>query len=186
MCTAPARDAIRYEQKVFDELGTRTIYHGPPNDETDQAWYDLYMVGLSRITKEEAAMLPNWTEPIVGDEDHYIITLDYIHQLHCLNMVRMALWPERYGEPVLGEPIMKDDPTPFDHVDHCINILRENIVCNADITPDPYQWDEDKRQIMPRFDSVRTCRNFEAIQEWQMQHRMTVPVETWKWTHVGN
>lgn len=43
MCTAPARDAIRYEQKVFDELGTRTIYHGPPNDETDQAWYDLYM-----------------------------------------------------------------------------------------------------------------------------------------------
>jgi hypothetical protein len=40
--TAPARAAIKYEQKVFSTFGEKTMYHGPPTNETDIHWEDLY------------------------------------------------------------------------------------------------------------------------------------------------
>ena len=78
-----------------------------PTDATDEAWESLYpsqslfliekqygdllllygfdpSVGLSRISKAESKKLANWTEPIPGDESHYVISLDVFHQIHCL------------------------------------------------------------------------------------------------------
>lgn len=43
-----------------------------------------------------AAQLPNRTTRIPGDDDGYIIGLDVLHQLHCLNMLRKSLYPDRY------------------------------------------------------------------------------------------
>jgi len=42
------------------------------------------LVGVSRITKEEASHLTNHTTRLPGDEDHYVVQLDVFHQLHCL------------------------------------------------------------------------------------------------------
>lgn len=42
------------------------------------------LVGISRITKEQAAQLPNKTQPIPGDDGYYISELDVFHNLHCL------------------------------------------------------------------------------------------------------
>ncbi|KZT37787.1 hypothetical protein SISSUDRAFT_819927 [Sistotremastrum suecicum HHB10207 ss-3] len=162
---SPAQGAVKYERRVFDVLGTVTKYHGPPTDETDEAWDNLYMIGLSRINEVEASQIANWTERIPNDEDHFIISLDVFHQLHCLNHIRRALSPERYGPQMHTAPIIPGGP-PFDHVDHCLNILRESVVCNADITPNVFQWNEEKKQIFPHFDSVHTCRNWESIMEW--------------------
>lgn len=44
----------------------------------------LSLVGVSRITKEEASKLVNQTYRLPGDEDHYVVHLDVFHQLHCL------------------------------------------------------------------------------------------------------
>lgn len=41
-------------------------------------------VGVSRIPKETAAKLVNYTIPIPGDPGYYIISLNVFHQLHCL------------------------------------------------------------------------------------------------------
>ncbi|KZT37790.1 hypothetical protein SISSUDRAFT_1062539 [Sistotremastrum suecicum HHB10207 ss-3] len=130
--------------------------------------------GVSWITKDEAALLPNWTEPLPGHEkdEHYLINLDVFHQLHCLNFIRKALNPERYGPAGLGPPLYKDDPTPFDHTDHCVNIIRENIMCNADITPNVWQWNEERQVIFPHFDTIRTCRNFDAIYDWAKEREV--------------
>lgn len=46
--------------------------------------YNLHLVGVSRITKEEAYQLVNQTYRLPGDEDHFVIQLDVFHQLHCL------------------------------------------------------------------------------------------------------
>ena len=53
--------------------------------------------GLSQISKEEAARLRISTTPIPGHEDLYIIQLDVFHQLHCLNSIRMAMWPDHFN-----------------------------------------------------------------------------------------
>ena len=41
-------------------------------------------IGISKITKSEAEMLPNHTLPIPGDEGNYVAALSVFHQLHCL------------------------------------------------------------------------------------------------------
>ncbi|KZS89073.1 hypothetical protein SISNIDRAFT_417280, partial [Sistotremastrum niveocremeum HHB9708] len=146
------------------------IYHGPPTDETDDAWFSLYPIGLSRITAEQEAKLANWTSRIPGDEEHYIISLDFFHHMHCLNLVRRALWPERYGPYTFDDPIVGD--VPFDHADHCINIIRENIMCDADITPNVFRWDEEEQEAFPHFDVVHTCRSWDSITEWASEHRL--------------
>lgn len=51
-------------------------------------------MGISWITEEEAALIPNRTEPLPGNEGRYAISLDVFHQLHCL--VRLHL--ERHGQ----------------------------------------------------------------------------------------
>ncbi|KZT36409.1 hypothetical protein SISSUDRAFT_1034870 [Sistotremastrum suecicum HHB10207 ss-3] len=172
---SPAQEVVRYERRTFTELGVRTIYHGPPTDETDRAWDALYPVGMTRIPNEDAAKMANWTERIAGDESHSLVVLEVYHQLHCLNHLRKALSPERYGHMHLGEPILEGDPTPFDHTDHCINILRESVMCTVDITPNVFQWSDLKRQVWPHFDSVHTCRNFDAINEWAAGHALLEP-----------
>ena len=53
-------------------------------------------VGITRIDGAMAAQLPNRTTRIPGDEDGYVVGLDVFHQLHCVNMLRKSLYPDRY------------------------------------------------------------------------------------------
>jgi hypothetical protein len=39
----PVDEAVRYEHRVFPKLTDKTIYHGPPAPDVDQAWDDLYV-----------------------------------------------------------------------------------------------------------------------------------------------
>ncbi len=55
----------------------------------------LLPVGISKITEEEANKLIHPTLAIPGTKD-YLIQLDVWHELHCLNDLRMLLYPERY------------------------------------------------------------------------------------------
>lgn len=39
---------------------------------------------ISKINRKDAAKLTNRTVPIPGDPDHYAVSIDIFHQLHCL------------------------------------------------------------------------------------------------------
>jgi Mycotoxin biosynthesis protein UstYa len=54
-------------------------------------------VGINRIDGAMAAQLPNRTTRIPGDDDGYVVGLDVLHQLHCLNILRKSLYPDRYN-----------------------------------------------------------------------------------------
>jgi len=110
---APAYEVVEPEIKVFT-VGTSwtglTRWEGE-GPETDAAWQELYnspsssltpptqlmnCIGtIMRIPKEQAALLPNRTAPIVGDpEGYYIAQIEVFHQLHCLvsGSVVYAVW----------------------------------------------------------------------------------------------
>jgi Mycotoxin biosynthesis protein UstYa len=90
------------------------IYLGPPTNESDEAWEDLYNsavtrippnplilisplgFGISAIPASEASKLPNATVEIKDAPGQYVVGLDVFHQLHCLNKFRKMLRPERY------------------------------------------------------------------------------------------
>jgi hypothetical protein len=74
----------------MDAPADRSPFQIPSSPKLDQMWSDLYNCrdllslnsqgtntcakpdGISKITKDEAARLPNKTHAIPGDEDHYV------------------------------------------------------------------------------------------------------------------
>jgi len=100
--TAPAQAALQQEVKSFTAgRKKKTIYQGL-SDEVDRAWGELYnrkplylcfrvdvnsqhlVDTIMKITRSEAALLPNKTYPIKDDPGYYVAELDVFHQLHCL------------------------------------------------------------------------------------------------------
>ena len=57
-------------------------------------------------------------------------------------------------------------------VDHCIDMLRQNLICNADAGMIPNYWVEGRRIPMPDFYAVYRCRNFESLQQWFSAHEV--------------
>lgn len=82
-------------------------------------------------------------------------------------MIRKALHPDRYGPMPLGT--MDDRYPPFDHVDHCVNAIRESLMCSADISVNTFEYDAYLNRSVPRLDTWHTCRDFGKVQDWAKQ-----------------
>ncbi|KAL4899979.1 hypothetical protein BDW74DRAFT_171071 [Aspergillus multicolor] len=170
---SPAASAVEYipAQHFRAALFNQTEYMGFPTDETDRLWSDLYNFGISTITEAEARQLHTPTLPIPGT-NRYLVQLDVWHELHCLNDMRKILYPERYAEDSLDSlkfpnGTINRDTDMFRHWDHCIDSLRQSLMCHADISPIPFHVNVPaSKGIFPRLATTHTCRNFTKIQEW--------------------
>jgi len=99
------------------------------------------------------------------------------------NYVRQNVWPNYYSQEgrfqnhseKAGEPL-------FDHTDHCINAIRESLMCNADTTVNIWRWGIVENASVPRFDSIHTCRKWADIHSlgekwkasWKFDHTVRV------------
>ncbi|ETS85646.1 hypothetical protein PFICI_03671 [Pestalotiopsis fici W106-1] len=118
-----------------------------------------------------AKKLPNRTAMIPHDEEkRYIMQLDVFHQLHCLNAIRKALHPDYYT--VSSQPDPNDDGGVLEphHIDHCVDTIRQSLMCNADISPLTWMWDDERAKILAKGTIVHTCRRFDKIQEWASRY----------------
>ncbi|KAJ3556366.1 hypothetical protein NM688_g2066 [Phlebia brevispora] len=173
---SPAQDAIAYEAKTFyvpQNASFRSSYTSDPSDEVDQAWNDIYMnLGLSHISKNEAMRLPDKTAPYPEDPSKYVVILSVFHQLHCLNILRKVYHSDYYADPLTGNiGITKHSSIP-DHVAHCLDILRQGIMCAADISPIVYDWDEERQKTIPMLSIGHSCRKWDNIVDWARDHQL--------------
>jgi len=138
------------------------IYFGVPSPEIDQAWGDLlYSSGLD-LEGEEANSVKNETfeEPL---GNMWRTGLDLFHALHCVNLVRKAFDSDHY--PVSGPPNVVRM-----HREHCLDYIRQQIQCQADLTPVILKWSKRVHLLIPQFgDAVHTCRNFDRIHAWSKE-----------------
>lgn len=156
---------------------TRTPYMGGPSPEVDQAWEELYNAfGNSRLPKSEADKLRIKTLEIPDDPGYYISQLDVFHELHCLNSLRQYMYPEYYN-------LTNPTGLMIEHRDHCIDTLRQSLMCSADITPISFVWDEEKHMAFGLPASYHQCRNFSKIQEWAKQNQMITPFDRTRHGH---
>ncbi|KAJ5593540.1 hypothetical protein N7537_010444 [Penicillium hordei] len=165
--SAPAELLIRHKNIVFSTgLGAElTEYQGAPTAKNNQAWSDLYNFGISRISKVDAARLANKTVPIPDDPGQYAVSLDVFHQLHCLNMVRKRVWST---EVYLSE----DELMGIEHIDHCIDTIRQSLMCSVDVTPLPWVWVEKDQMAKEVAAVLHTCRDFDAVRQWALEHHI--------------
>ncbi|OAQ76796.1 hypothetical protein VFPFJ_10578 [Purpureocillium lilacinum] len=167
---SPANHLVEYNTLKFNRSrgDDKTPFQGWPTDEIDQTWADAYVPGiLSTVDGHTASQLPEQTErlPLRGRENEYVVTLDAFHQMHCLDVVRMALYRDRYDKHFYY-PNGTVDYCKWLHVDHCLDQVRQALMCQADVSVVYYAWSNITQGMRPRVDNLHTCRNWTKILEW--------------------
>ncbi|PPJ55252.1 hypothetical protein CBER1_04281 [Cercospora berteroae] len=164
---SPAQEVVEYELRVFSQgsPAEHTDYWGPPNEENNRLWRELWNVGGGQgILREQALQLPNRTSTLPPKwPDLYYVDLDVFHQLHCLDHIRHAIANDSHhlhSAALLGEG----------HIYHCFEAVRESLMCHADVSPIVRQWSPLDKKEKIRGDVVHTCRNFWKIHVWGREH----------------
>ncbi|KXG51447.1 uncharacterized protein PGRI_094590 [Penicillium griseofulvum] len=154
---APANGILTKEEKVIDASVLHgNVYKGPPRSELDKAWQELLFHANIRVSGEELAKSGGNSVPL-GDGSGYYGILDVFHQLHCLKYVRHFIFQDYYNDTMPWTPT---------HVDHCIDSIRQNLMCNADLSLMTFHWVDDDMAPKPLFRRTHECANWENIQEW--------------------
>ncbi|KAH8898711.1 hypothetical protein GQ53DRAFT_877812 [Thozetella sp. PMI_491] len=183
MLIAAYKDAIQ-EQDVqftgnsaYDDQGLFYVqnpaeidYVGEPSPLIDQAWYNLSAQRDFLLSEEEAkALWPNdymkhWHHTFKG----YLVGIDAFHTLHCL-----YYYPEYYHiKPGHEESAVT-------HRGHCIEQIRQYVMCNADLTPYGMRWYPNPGREYADSDVTHTCRNWDKIRDFTRERWLSDEMEAW-------
>ncbi|KAK2052153.1 hypothetical protein LY76DRAFT_671981 [Colletotrichum caudatum] len=191
---SPAFEAVRYKapDHYNAEFRQTNKWRGPPgthSNEIDIAWHEIELgAGGIRVTEEEVKLLNMTDSPEmpfhkIPEEQGggYLAMLEVFHLLHCLNSLRMGLFYNYDHYKFLDEGV--PDENIHSHFDHCIDMLRMNLQCQADVTPalfvDPLN-NPLRRDALPNWSSMHTCRDFDAILDWNKHGPRSV-----RWRDAG-
>ncbi|SMQ51039.1 unnamed protein product [Zymoseptoria tritici ST99CH_3D1] len=164
---SPAMGVLQHQSVVFKGMFSlnSSAYSGPPTKESNAKWEELYSFGISAISTKEASQMINHTLPIPGQHGSYITSLSVFHMLHCLNVMRHAI----YEGP---DWLDIDELMAISHVDHCINAIRQSLMCSADITPLVWARQRHDGKVKEVMEVVHSCRNFDLVRQWGLQRQL--------------
>jgi Mycotoxin biosynthesis protein UstYa len=98
----------------------------------------------------------------------YLAYLESAHQLHCLQ----ALWEDHHFAkyphlfPGLAEKLRTQPNITEYHYEHCVDVIRNRLMCTADSQLVTFRWVEGVSGPYPYFNTKHTCNNYEALLEW--------------------
>lgn len=116
-----------------------------------------------RIPKEDLEKANVTSVPLNDDQGGYLATLDVFHTLHCVNKIRKSYYSDYYHDP---NPLADQQ----EHFDHCIDLLRQVIMCHGDISLHTYEWKDDYRWPWPSMQTEHQCRNWDKLMLWSKEH----------------
>ncbi|KAG2127964.1 hypothetical protein DEU56DRAFT_524091 [Suillus clintonianus] len=178
---SPANEAIESIGiiRLNGSFGATSIYRGTPNPELEAAWEAISIdAGAVRIMPDELLRSGEKPSPsMVRYPDEYgggyMATITAIHMLHCTNILRRASRGDYYRS---SDYSLHGSPEIWrTNLDHCIEMLRQNIMCRGDVSMVTYDWVEDDELPTPNFDVPHQCRNFEKILDWVEENRVILP-----------
>lgn len=127
---------------------------------------------MSSISRNEASKLTNYTTRLSPGHPEYTIQLDVFHQrtcsqqpmhmqinctVHCLNALRQGLEPYYGMKNESWQRLTAEEKTRFrkespkhvshihvgaQHINHCLNSLRNSIMCHSDVSTVVWHWDQ--------------------------------------------
>ncbi|KAF7925964.1 hypothetical protein EAE99_005999 [Botrytis elliptica] len=134
---ALATDAIRHTVKEGALAGTNDFV-GPPSDASWKAWLDLVPLSLIQISHEETVIAKEDPEHSVEvDEDGYMGSLVFI--MSCTRRLKLYLYKEHYYPTIESTPAEKEREVM--HLDHCIDAIRQSIICSGNTVLYSFQWE---------------------------------------------
>ncbi|OKL62642.1 hypothetical protein UA08_01389 [Talaromyces atroroseus] len=170
-------------KKMNATLLDTSIWRQPPSPEVDAAWNRIQTREAVVISREDVLAMGKdpadavkWPESFGFGADAYVAKLDVLHQIHCLNTLRMNLrnnFDYYYGAEFPSG--MPTDAFHDLHVTHCVHVLLENLMCSGNVDLYTHTWIDAQTHPYADFNINHTCRDFDAILAWQDEH--AVPME---------
>ncbi|KAI0837553.1 hypothetical protein F5Y06DRAFT_304346 [Hypoxylon sp. FL0890] len=139
-----------------------------PSDEVDELWGDLLYALNLRITPDEVDILGlNTTNRVHLNGGDYLGVIGVYHHLHCLNNLRIAIhwdyYEAKYGNTTRQDFFSKE------HSDHCIDALRQALMCNANTEMHTPEWLDRPHELGDKElggDSTTTCLKWDSLEKW--------------------
>jgi hypothetical protein len=126
----------------------------------------IIAVGIYSITQEQNQDFFGHAPQILTVDAPYgpphtpVVQIEVFHQLHCLNYIRHRVYNMTPEDPG-GEASITI------HTDHCIDYLRQVLMCHGDVTPITHFYHETRmRNFWPNFTVPHTCRKWDKIVAW--------------------
>ncbi|PHH72496.1 hypothetical protein CDD80_4502 [Ophiocordyceps camponoti-rufipedis] len=161
----PAQEAIKFHKVHFDgSLGLRSPYTGEPRPETEAAWSRLFRHYNLRFTADEMRRM-NRTALELRNGGGFYGQLSAYHHLHCLKMLRQVLWHDAYNVSIKA---MRG------HADHCIDDIRQSLMCHADLSVVTFDWLPGRRRPWPDFRLEQTCVDWGALDGWAAERSFSI------------
>ncbi|KAK2039145.1 hypothetical protein LZ31DRAFT_477229 [Colletotrichum somersetense] len=167
---SPARSAVSYENRVID-LSMYTDFQKRPGLDVDSAWHQLLKCSLlfaetdmnnNIAVQNEDLKILNRTSVLLRGGPGYLAGIDVLHELHCLNIIRENVFSDYYKQETHDERKQ--------HILHCIDHLRQILMCHGDNTPQTFECLEAKRFTIMKRQSTHVCKKWEPIVNWAHQN----------------
>ena len=139
------------------------------------------MIGVS---KKDMAKIhhPDWSAqfpPETGAGDNkYIAATIGAHQLHCLHYI----WQDHYMSyfPKTADKAQRVPELYERHYEHCVDNIRQSLMCQFDTGIIPYNWVLDHQNPTPNANTHHKCMNWDALQAWLKDRAVDMP-EGFEW-----
>jgi len=116
-----------------------------------------------RVQKQDLEKANLTSVPLKDNQGGYLATLDVFHTLHCVNKIRKSYYSDYYHDP---NPLADQQ----EHFDHCIDLLRQVVMCHGDVSLHTYEWIDDYRWPWPSMKTEHQCRNWNKLMAWSEEH----------------
>ncbi|KAL8715404.1 MAG: hypothetical protein Q9220_000737 [cf. Caloplaca sp. 1 TL-2023] len=154
-------------ERTVPRQWTPSPYDDGPTRE--KSWHDIN-IDLGNIALDDSyaqSMGPPRAQRFPWDPTKGVYLLNAHHNLHCMKSLRLAM---------IQFHTNTEQTVPWGHVLHCFDVLREEIICNADDTPRYTGFQPDQASGLGQ---VRMCKDWTQLDAWSKAH-------TACWRYVGN
>lgn len=153
------------------------VFRRRGSPEVDAAWESLGVNYRAGVISHKEGLRSGLTTAHVQRADKYgggfFVNVEGLHHLHCLDLVRKALYYNYPYYKAMGKhAFLNDDKILELHVSHCLDTVRQVLMCNADTGVLGQVWyNKEEPEAFPDFKTTHQCKNFDAIRKWAEEHQ---------------
>ncbi|KAF2788811.1 hypothetical protein K505DRAFT_393833, partial [Melanomma pulvis-pyrius CBS 109.77] len=127
----------------------------------DDAWRDLLDHVNIRASNAELRST-NQTSVALSNEHSSLVWMDVSHQLHCVKYLRQWIYRQHYHPEVSSD----EEPHWLLHIDHCLDLIRQALMCRADTSLMTFKWAAGNRKPMLKLESPEhVCIDWDDLME---------------------
>jgi hypothetical protein len=154
------------------------IYRQDASPEVDAAWEALGVNYRGIRVPHEMAEAAGIDKSHVKIKEKYgggyPANVEGLHHLHCLNLLRQTSKYNFDYYKALGRGAFKnnDDIVKL-HVTHCMDIIRQQLMCRADVGVFGQVWTQpESPKPFVDFNTRHKCVNYDAIRQWAEERQL--------------